>query len=1130
MTKNNCGIIRTNVKLTSNYKLLIGDDIYISSIESDLLLSNISYKNVIYKVNNTFASNIRDYWISTPNDVIYKVSNFPNVILNTYENQYDNVYWAGVERISDKTLGYEYEYFAPMILNKKIDDTFFAIFSLDGFDISEFDKNKFKKNYFDKFKLVELIDLSKKIQNITDELLSYGSEYLNIDIDIDRFTKWYGIDISDGIYTSKSQYINDYIENSQRLSELDTILTNGFEKNTLITNNILNISYLFTDKYATPFTVKRYSGFYGQLNKIKSISTITPTKLKTYYINTLNINIDSNNVFIDINTNLYINPFYLDIIDNLKVEYNGIIYNVIYDGEKFKIISDISFFNKINLLNRNIVNIQPNTNTSIYQEIVYNINYFNTINDGNYDINDCILIDNIYTNFYMTTDLYNIVPTYSDSKMYFIKIADSYHRISFSNDRFVIYSDISTIKYEGVVDIYEFVFNDILDFDTDIIDTKYANYENETDEIDISLQPKLYKQLDNNIDEYLYNNAYINIPTTSEYIASCELFEIKNINNELYINDLWKKNPIILKYGKNNSIDINDCAYRFNTAYNFNLVDVETIVPDRRVRNLDYFYTVVDNISDDINYQTLNIINSKFNVYDYFNMDNYFNDFFNYDEYIGGKIKRVVKKVDISNTSDVINTNSFLFKGISCEIYKNINDVNISTSDFNDYSISIICANKTHNIVDGNIIPMTNIPMTNNNLLWKRITMWEYNTMYMIGDVVYYKYYINDDTYIIDTFIVKTNHVSINTPNTELNINYDIYGISTANIIYFSYKNYIEGDVVYYDGEWYVAKSNVDISQYDNNGVLIVNRFPSNTTYWTKILLYDKNISQTYYVLNNRVYLNGILIKDITPDIKKKYTIGDVIIDSNGLMCVISGEGFLDNGINLYINNDEKNMIFHIYINDNTIDISNYNRDTLYTNFNSKLTAKSFIDYIQINEIGTFVNNFNITIKTNNVISSYDYNTFPYRFIFEGSSKINKNITSMFYDKYFINNSLLKNKEVFKYDNIDKNSLNYYNYAEVAYVENKQPVYFKSSVNTFFGLYSPIMKVVPFISNNIINTNLSDFGEVNMFINKKSNFPIILNGLELIYPMIDYVGIYNIKYNIFTNQYTKNYYKNFTSK
>lgn len=60
--KDNFSILRTNVKLTSNYKILVGgEDKYISAISSDIALTDIRYKNLLYKKINLLSQILKHF-------------------------------------------------------------------------------------------------------------------------------------------------------------------------------------------------------------------------------------------------------------------------------------------------------------------------------------------------------------------------------------------------------------------------------------------------------------------------------------------------------------------------------------------------------------------------------------------------------------------------------------------------------------------------------------------------------------------------------------------------------------------------------------------------------------------------------------------------------------------------------------------------------------------------------------------------------------------------------------------------------------------------------------------------------------------------------------------------------------
>ena len=116
------------------------------------------------------------------------------------------------------------------------------------------------------------------------------------------------------------------------------------------------------------------------------------------------------------------------------------------------------------------------------------------------------------------------------------------------------------------------------------------------------------------IDDYIYSDEVVNIPVSSEYISTTELFSIENDS----LNNLWKKNPSNIKWGFENSISSYDYPYMINLNTNsedYNRTcSLDNYFPDNMDRNLDYFYTLLRNDSIlNYDFQSLNI-NDTFSI------------------------------------------------------------------------------------------------------------------------------------------------------------------------------------------------------------------------------------------------------------------------------------------------------------------------------------------------------------------------------------------------------------------------------------------------------------------------------------------------------------------------------------
>jgi len=89
-----------------------------------------------------------------------------------------------------------------------------------------------------------------------------------------------------------------------------------------------------------------------------------------------------------------------------------------------------------------------------------------------------------------------------------------------------------------------------------------------------------------------------------------------------------------------------------------------------------------------------------------------------------------------------------------------------------------------------------------------------------------------------------------------------------------------------------------------------------------------------------------------------------------------AGDETLENGITIYINKKWKNILVNIYINDNTLpDISGKNRDDIYTDLHSNLTAFNFIT--SINDLSNKYG-FSDYIKYTIIDEDYNRQTYSY--------------------------------------------------------------------------------------------------------------------------------------------------------
>lgn len=291
------GLLRTNVGLTTNIKIMI-DSIYsltLDSIESTDELSVDKFKKVKFTKNNFFDELISYFYKGLPASLAYKIKYEDDVdkMSSDFSKQYDEIYQYGARNISNnKNYKEEFEYFAPLYIDKNNLPKNFMIFRVDGAGVELMTKENFVNDVVNNFKLVKNFDLSRNTSlgewmynNFTNNK-SFPIAPLDMDFRELEFCKWNGIDFVSGGYTSKSFFIDDYLEEEKEIYEFEKFVFDSYEKNNIVFPNILNFSFLFDDEPSTPevkrkWSINRYFGFYiDKMERVKTISPFKPVRLR----------------------------------------------------------------------------------------------------------------------------------------------------------------------------------------------------------------------------------------------------------------------------------------------------------------------------------------------------------------------------------------------------------------------------------------------------------------------------------------------------------------------------------------------------------------------------------------------------------------------------------------------------------------------------------------------------------------------------------------------------------------------------------------------------------------------------------------------------------------------------------
>lgn len=834
-------VLRTNVGLTTNVKVMIDSNysLSLSSIESNSELSLDRYKKLSFNKNNYYDELVPFFFKNTPADIAYQIKYERDAdnMSQDFKDQYDEIYQYGARNIvANKSYLEEFEYLAPLYLDKNKIPSHFVIFRVDGPGIDLLTKENFVNQISNNFKTVKIFDLglSTPIGQWIDRNFIKNEYFPDTPLEMDfrelEFCKWNGIDFESGGYTSKSFFIDDTLEEEREIFEFERFILDSYKSNKVIFSNIINFSFLFDDEPANPdvkrkWSLNRYYGFY--LDSLEKYQTISPY-ITPFLRNDVEV-LEGNILYSPSNKDPFVEgfsemrPFYveyngeyfkvekfLETLTNqliLVPESNGLVVEQYANvsQEKYRIISTVDLTEKQSELNLNYGRIDSQNFL-----IDYNNNYI-TI-DGFEDWSVWLIeIDGVYHNLILTDGKLKVNTDYSFTfyeNSYDYKVAGEVTSVSFIVDQF---------NQPKKFSIYRANFTDIKDFDTRILDTEYSKFEYEkedeitqTDETKMYVENLLTSGEPKDYDDYIYKGEVVNIPVSSEYTAGYETFKV--VKNEL--SSIWRKNPVYCRWSYQNSISANDYPYCLNNSTLFEDFNRTTNVfdpnPSRIERNLDYFYTInsstssyvhhslhIEGYNDDYSLDT----NFNFELDKYLDLatysigtssyapqypktysNDYFSDFFYIKQrYQNNELVKNVKKFSIFNRGDRALPNTTVFRGLKFYIYDVESIDTSSNGEINTINLS------TKNNYDGYKFSILlsdnneavsfggNLENSDNSMQWEIVKQWEMDRLYATSSVVIFNdilYQSNTQTITLEPDVASIGLKIKSAPYTSLDWNY----------------------------------------------------------------------------------------------------------------------------------------------------------------------------------------------------------------------------------------------------------------------------------------------------------------------------------------------------------------------
>jgi hypothetical protein len=377
---------------------------------------------------------------------------------------------------------------------------------------------------------------------------------------------------------------------------------------------------------------------------------------------------------------------------------------------------------------------------------------------------------------------------------------------------------------------------------------------------------------------------------------------------------------------------------------------------------------------------------------------------------------------------------------------------------------------------------------------------------------------------------------------------YDYESDPNWNQTYFSKGSYVVYDDVVYGSS---GSTTVGVPPtLDSTWVRVYSMVPD-TNY-----LYGPSFSE-----NNIIEMNGKLYQCVSNQ-------------PNSL--ISNANGSLDNGIYVIINEKHQNVLVNIYVNDNTYsdtefsdgawdivkdNLTNTNRDDLYTTIYTKLSANNFMNCLNdlSNKFGFSDLVKYVVVKEDGSIQIYDFNnlssvnSLPYLLTCEPPDEFLVRIKSNKYSSLNLKSSEIKSRRALSESQIDSlDQMNHYNGMHLATeIERRKddtpiiPNYSRLKNQIFYviyrhsGFYSPILRTIdlfdsPSLTQSVTNykfdTDFTDFGimkqRVISKVNRKNNILKLRNNpnLKSVYPMLDEFGYQVVDFFIFKSTWDFGYH------
>lgn len=266
-------LLRANPKLTGNVKVVVdsSSNIYLDTFKVSKGLSQRKYRKIKLNPNEYYGNALMSKMSSLSSDDFYKVENSCYSIFSLANNlgdQYYDKYNSGTRTNNDKMYSENFSILAPLCIKKNMPD-FFLIFKIKNYENITNSSDRLKY-FLSNGTLIKSFDLRKDSNagKLMRSVYEHSKDFVGdlfVSYDYDQDNVYNGISLDRGVVSCihESAALERYIKNQVYMNDW---YTGGFERNRIVSKNIINFEFMFDDPSEELFSINTYFGLYVRLN------------------------------------------------------------------------------------------------------------------------------------------------------------------------------------------------------------------------------------------------------------------------------------------------------------------------------------------------------------------------------------------------------------------------------------------------------------------------------------------------------------------------------------------------------------------------------------------------------------------------------------------------------------------------------------------------------------------------------------------------------------------------------------------------------------------------------------------------------------------------------------------------